>query len=86
MTSSCESESSRFSPASAGFQRLNASTLTAGISVVLAAITLLCYWPITNHQFICLDDQHYLFDSPYVRHGLTWQGILWAFQTGYFSN
>jgi tetratricopeptide (TPR) repeat protein len=41
---------------------------------------------VTSHQFICLDDQHYLFDSPHVASGLTWQGIGWAFTTGYFCN
>jgi protein O-mannosyl-transferase len=84
MISSSDSESSSFSVLT--LQRFNAATLASIVSVALAAITLLSYWPITSHQFICLDDQHYLFDSPHVRNGVTWQGIVWAFQTGYFSN
>jgi|ERR1051326_5892055 tetratricopeptide (TPR) repeat protein len=66
------------------FQRFNVLTLT--VSLLLAGLTILCYWPVTTHKFICLDDQHYLFESPYVKSGLTWQGIVWAFRTGYFSN
>src|SRR3954470_9059239 len=62
------------------------STLTLWLGFLLAAITVLCYWPITTHKFICLDDQHYLFDSPHVKSGLSWQGFIWAFRTGYFSD
>lgn len=67
-------------------QRFSAATITASVSFLLAGVTLLCYWPITAHKFICLDDQHYLFESPYVSSGLTWRGVAWAFQTGYFCN
>lgn len=86
MTSSHDKGPRRFNPAIAVFQRFNDSTLTACICALLAAVTALCYWPITSHKFICLDDQHYLFDSPHVASGLTWQGVAWAFKTGYFCN
>src|SRR5689334_22910296 len=67
-------------------RRFTGRGLTLCVCLLLASITLLCYWPVTTHQFICLDDQHYLYDSPHVASGLTWQGIGWAFTTGYFCN
>jgi protein O-mannosyl-transferase len=66
------------------FQRFNVSTIT--VCLLLAALTLLCYWPVLSHQFVCLDDEHYLFDSGYVAKGLTWSGVVWSLQTGYFCN
>jgi tetratricopeptide (TPR) repeat protein len=67
-------------------QRLSDSALAAGIGLVLATVTLLCYWPVLFHQFVTFDDVHYLFDSGYVSKGLTWPGVVWSLQTGYFSN
>jgi tetratricopeptide (TPR) repeat protein len=84
MSSSCNRQGD--GPHIPTIQRFNDSTLAPCIALLLAGITLLCYWPVTTHQFICLDDRHYLFESPHVRVGLTWQGIAWAFQTGYFCN
>jgi protein O-mannosyl-transferase len=66
------------------FQHFNVSTIT--VCLLLAALTLLCYWPVLSHQFVCLDDEHYLFDSGYVAKGLTWSGVVWSLQTGYFCN
>jgi len=66
--------------------RLSDSALSAYIGLVLATVTLLVYWPVLFHQLVCFDDVHYLFDSGYVCKGLTWSGVVWALQTGYFSN
>jgi len=67
-------------------QRFNASTISLVVCFLLAGLTLLCYWPVFSHQFVCFDDEHYLFDSGYVAKGLTRQGTVWALRTGYFSN
>lgn len=53
---------------------------------LLALVTLACYWPVTTHKFISLDDNLYIYDNPHVKPGLTWSGILWAFQSGHASN
>jgi len=86
MTASHDRETSRFNPAPAGLQRLNDSALVVCICLLLAAITLICYWPVLSHKFVCFDDEHYLFDSGYVSKGLTPSGAVWALRTGYFSN
>jgi len=67
-------------------KRFNESTIAACLCFLLVAITMVCYWPVRSHQFVSFDDQHYLFESGYVAKGLTWSGVTWALQTGYFSN
>ena len=60
--------------------------LVVGICLSLAAITLLLYWPVTGHEFLTFDDHQYLTENFHVRNGLTWSGIVWAFQSGYAAN
>lgn len=57
--------------------------LPAVICVVLAAVTLAVYWPVTRHGFINFDDPPYITENPNVQSGLTWHGLAWAFQIGY---
>src|SRR5438552_3008321 len=54
--------------------------------ILLIAITVFAYTPVWQNGFINFDDQQYLSDNPYVTGGLTWQGIKWAFTTGYAAN
>ena len=68
------------------FKRFNGSAIVVLLCFLLAALTVVCYWPVRSHQFVSFDDQHYLFESGYVANGLTWSGLTWALQTGYFSN
>jgi tetratricopeptide (TPR) repeat protein len=56
------------------------------ISLLLAAITLVAFWPVRLNDFINYDDQQYVYDNPHVKQGLTWSNIRWAFTTGYASN
>ena len=56
------------------------------ICSLLALVTLACYWPVTAHKFVSLDDHEYIYENPHVKAGLTWSGVLWAFQSGYASN
>jgi tetratricopeptide (TPR) repeat protein len=53
---------------------------------LLALVTLACYWPVTTHKFIDIDDHQYIYDNPQVKAGLTWSGVLWAFRSGHASN
>jgi tetratricopeptide (TPR) repeat protein len=59
---------------------------TIAISVALALGTVLLYLPITGNDFVSFDDHQYILDNPHVKAGLTVQGVLWAFRTGYASN
>jgi len=68
------------------FQRFSDSKVAVYLCFLIAALTIICYWPVHSHQFVSFDDEHYLFDSGYVAKGLTWSGVTWALQTGYFSN
>jgi tetratricopeptide (TPR) repeat protein len=49
------------------------------ICFVLAAITLLAYWPVQNHEFINFDDNLYVTGNHQVKAGLTLDGLIWAF-------
>jgi tetratricopeptide (TPR) repeat protein len=37
------------------------------------------YWPVHAFEFVHLDDLHYVLYPPFVRQGLTWAGVEWAF-------
>ncbi len=47
------------------------------LSIVIT--TLAVYWQVRNHAFVNLDDSLYILKNPYVRDGLTLEGITWAF-------
>jgi tetratricopeptide (TPR) repeat protein len=49
------------------------------ICVLLSAVTLAVYWPVTGHDFISCDDPAYVTLNPIVQQGLTWPGVGWAF-------
>lgn len=56
------------------------------IGAALAASVLLLYARVGGHSFINYDDNQYVFENPRVSGGVSWQNILWAFQTGYAAN
>ena len=61
--------------------------LFAGICLTLGLVTAALYWPGLHHDFInYFDDSTYITDNPQVVHGLTWPGVVWAFQSGYAAN
>ena len=49
------------------------------VCLLLAAITLLAYWPVQHHEFINLDDDLYITGNQKVKAGLTTDGLIWAF-------
>ena len=66
---------------------LSRKQLTTAICFVLALGTLAVYCPILSHGFLNYDDPDYILDNPHVKGGLTWSGIVWAFQpTAYAAN
>jgi tetratricopeptide (TPR) repeat protein len=56
------------------------------IAGALAVVTLAVYGQVLRHQFIGLDDDHYIRDNPMVAGGLTVPGIVWAFTTFHAAN
>mgnify|MGYP000515855873 CR=1 FL=1 len=60
--------------------------LTFGICLVLAASTLAVYWQVQSCDFVNYDDNEYVTENPNVQAGLTRQGVIWAFTTGYAAN
>jgi protein O-mannosyl-transferase len=56
------------------------------VILLLAAVVLALYWPVTGYDFIALDDNLYLFENPDIQKGLSRQGISWALTTLYTTN
>jgi protein O-mannosyl-transferase len=55
------------------------------ICIVLAAGTLALYAPLLRHGFLNYDDPAYILNNPHVNTGLTWSGIVWAFNNGGYA-
>ncbi|MEA2564479.1 MAG: protein O-mannosyl-transferase [Acidobacteriota bacterium] len=60
--------------------------MTARVRVSLALLTLAVYLPVLTHGFIRFDDPLYVTSNPWVKAGLTWKGIAWAFTANVASN
>jgi len=65
---------------------LTRKQLTTAIYFALAAVTLLVYLPVLWHGFVNYDDPDYIAGNAHVKAGLTWPGIIWAFQSGDAAN
>lgn len=50
-----------------------------GSIVFLSLIVLLIYGQTANHDFVNYDDDFYVTENPYIKDGLSWKGIEWAF-------
>src|SRR6266568_1720688 len=59
---------------------------TISICLLLGAVTLAAFWPVAKCDFIDFDDPQYVTENEQVARGLSWKGVLWAFQTGYAAN
>lgn len=55
-------------------------------AVLLLSITLAVFWQVRNHEFVGLDDDHYVAENATVRKGLTIEGLEWAFRTTTAAN
>jgi tetratricopeptide (TPR) repeat protein len=51
------------------------------IALILAAGTLLVYWPVTKFQFVNFDDTDFVTENPQVQAGLTVEGFKWAWHS-----
>jgi tetratricopeptide (TPR) repeat protein len=51
------------------------------ICLLLAAIVLVSYSPVTRNGFINYDDDQYITSNSHVKAGLTWATVTWAFTT-----
>jgi tetratricopeptide (TPR) repeat protein len=56
------------------------------VCLVLVVVTFAVYSPILHHGFVNYDDPDYITGNPQVTAGLTWPGIVWAFQTTHAAN
>jgi len=52
------------------------------ISLLLILATLAVYWPVKEYGFSSYDDSHYIVENPHIQHGITLDGIRWAFSNG----
>ena len=54
--------------------------------LTLALGTLALYWPVTRFPFINFDDPEYISENPVTQAGLTWHGLVWAFNGIHVGN
>jgi protein O-mannosyl-transferase len=51
------------------------------LCLLIAAVTLVIYTPVTRNNFVNFDDDTYIVNNPHVRAGLNWQTVKWSFTT-----
>jgi protein O-mannosyl-transferase len=56
--------------------------LAAGLVVLVG----LAFWGVLDNGFLAFDDDLYVTDNPFVRGGLTWRGLGWAFTAFHAGN
>ena len=59
---------------------------TRFIIICLITLTLIVYWPVSQHEFVNYDDSLFVSGNPHIRDGFTWEGLQWAFSTGLVTN
>ena len=56
------------------------------ICVFLVVATLFVYWQKSTHDFIGYDDDKYVTENMHVKQGLSFENLIWAFQSTHASN
>src|SRR5271170_6061518 len=56
------------------------------LCVALIALNLIVHASVRHHGFVNYDDDDYVTANAVVQHGLTWDGVSWAFTTGHAAN
>jgi tetratricopeptide (TPR) repeat protein len=56
------------------------------IALLLAFATLIVFLPATRFNFVVYDDNDYVTQNNFVKHGLTWTDIQWAFTAFHAGN
>jgi tetratricopeptide (TPR) repeat protein len=59
------------------------ATLALAVCLSLTITTVCVYWPVGRYDYVVLDDPQFVYQNAQVLHGLTWQGVKWAFQVGH---
>ena len=60
-------------------RRVKSAWLLIAISGAIVLATFVVYWQLRGHEFLNYDDPMYVWENDYVRKGLTWEGVRWAF-------
>ena len=55
------------------------ASTTRWVQLGLVLLVLVVYGQVVGHEFIMLDDNDYVYENSYVRRGLSWSGVQWAF-------
>src|ERR1700677_1799112 len=56
------------------------------LGMLLAAVTIALYIPVTRHSFIVLDDRDYVTANFHIHGGLSWNTVKWAFRSTAAAN
>lgn len=48
--------------------------------IILTCLVAAAYGRTAQNEFLGMDDHVYVWDNPHIKNGLTWDGIVWAFQ------
>src|SRR3954447_3131811 len=67
----------------------NRDSNTRKLAIICASLfftTLALYFPVTGFNFVNFDDAAYVYENEVVRQGLTWRGIVWAFNGEHAAN
>ena len=51
------------------------------VGILLIAVVVALYWPVTGYDFIALDDNLYLLENQNVQRGITGENLIWAMTT-----
>ena len=51
------------------------------VGFLLVAAVAVVYWPVHSYPFVLLDDPGYVSENPFVRNGLTCEGVVHAFRS-----
>jgi protein O-mannosyl-transferase len=62
------------------------SSTLVGLSVILTAVAIFLYFPISGHPFVNFDDRPYIFENPHIQNGINLEAIRWALTTVYEAN
>ena len=60
--------------------------LLIGLAAALAVATLAVYARVAGFDFVAYDDRSYILETPQVRAGLSWPGVLWALSAFHLAN
>ena len=48
--------------------------------LLIAVAVFIPYHQVASHKFVEFDDAMYIYQNSYIIGGLTWDGVVWAFQ------